>query len=161
MPLDPFPQGHPFLHRCEHRVIYRDTDLAGHVYYGNYLTYFEVGRGAYLRSLGASYRDWEKRGYIIVVRAATVEYFKPAYYDDLLIIETRLTKLTPVQLAFAYRILREPEGGLNADGTNWDVLTTGTTRHPLLRTDRTVSRDGLKLMGELGVKPEDIPAELL
>lgn len=139
----------PVVHRCDYRVIYRDTDKAGHVYYGNYLALFEIGRTSLLRGLGGSYRSWEERGYLLPVRDCTAEYHRPARYDDVLIIETTLIGFSPVRMAFSYRILR-------LEGVKEVLLTTGTTSHAFLRADGRVSRDGLKLLGELGLRPDDI-----
>ena len=42
---------------------YQETDKMGVIYHGNYATWFEVARTDYIRKLGFSYADMEKRRY--------------------------------------------------------------------------------------------------
>jgi acyl-CoA thioester hydrolase len=98
------------------RVRYGDTDQMGFVYYGNYLRWFEVGRKEMLRELGMSYREVEAAGIRLPVLEARCRYLKPARYDDRVVIETVLAGLGRASLRFAYRVLREPDGELLAQG---------------------------------------------
>lgn len=100
-----------------YRVIYGDTDQMGVVYYGNYLRYFEAGRNEFLRKKGARYRDLEKELAIhLPVVEATVRYRHPARYDDLIRIETEITEVRRASLRFAYRIVRDEDERLLAEG---------------------------------------------
>ena len=54
------------------------------VYYGNYLTYFEVGRVEFLRQQGLAMSDVDQRIHLPVVEAL-VRFRKPARLDDLLV----------------------------------------------------------------------------
>lgn len=100
-----------------YRVIYGDTDQMGVVYYGNYLRYFEAGRNEFLRAKGARYRDLERELKIhLPVVEASVRYRQSARYDDLLRIETEVTEVRRASLRFAYRILREEDQRLLAEG---------------------------------------------
>ena len=54
------------------------------VYYGNYLTYFEVGRVEFLRQQGLAMSDVDQRIHLPVVEAL-VRFRKPARLDDLLL----------------------------------------------------------------------------
>lgn len=144
-----------------YRVIYRDTDLAGHMYYGNYLALFEIGRTSLLRAMGGSYREWEERGYFLPVRRCEAEYHAPSFYDDELAITTRLHDLTPVRVEFRYRITRQdgPAGQAEAEAPAEraaapTLICSGSSLHPLLRKDRRIARDLLRLMGELDITPE-------
>lgn len=100
------------------RVIYGDTDQMGVVYYGNYLRFFEVGRTELLRQKGLRYRDVEERyGILLPVVDAQVRYRHPARYDDLLLIETEVAALGKASIRFAYRILRNEDAKLLAEGS--------------------------------------------
>ena len=91
----------------ETRVIYRDTDAGGVVYYGNYLAWTEAGRTEYLRELGFSLRDLrEKNGVLFAVRKVAIDYLLPALYDDLLRIETTLKEITNATFVFNQEIYR-------------------------------------------------------
>ncbi|HET9853636.1 MAG TPA: YbgC/FadM family acyl-CoA thioesterase, partial [Methylomirabilota bacterium] len=63
------------------RVRYKDTDTMSVVYYGNYLTYFEVGRVEFLRQHGFPMSAVDRKVHLPVVEA-TVRYVKPARLDD-------------------------------------------------------------------------------
>jgi acyl-CoA thioester hydrolase len=81
----------------------------GYVYYGNYATYFEVGRVELLRSLGVSYRKLEEKGVLLPVVNLNVDYKKPAFYDDNLTLETVLTDMPGVKIVFDYTLKRGVE----------------------------------------------------
>ena len=91
------------------RVRYSETDRMGYVYYGNYASYFEVARVEALRDLGMPYLRMEDEGYLLPVLDYKVRYFKPAYYDDLLIIKTKIVQLPAVKLTITYEIFGEDE----------------------------------------------------
>jgi len=94
--------------KTPYRVIYGDTDCGGVVYYANYLRLFEIGRTELIRSLGLPYRRIEEEFQIILpVVEVYARYKSPALYDDLLLIETRLTEVKPLRLRFDYRITKE------------------------------------------------------
>jgi acyl-CoA thioester hydrolase len=75
-----------------------------------YLSYFEAGRVEYLRRRGIDYTSWAAHGAHLPVVEALVRHRKTARFDDLLVIETRLTELTRVKVRFGYRVLREQLG---------------------------------------------------
>jgi acyl-CoA thioester hydrolase len=92
-----------------HRVTYAETDKMGFVYYGNYLTYFEIGRTELIRSLGRPYSELEDEGYYLPVIEASCKYLKSARYDDLLTIRTLVSECKGVRLGFTYEVLRDDE----------------------------------------------------
>ena len=85
--------------RTQVRVIYGDTDAMGFAYYGNYLKWFEIGRSEWFRKTGTTYRELEKSGLYLPVVEAHCSYLKPAFYDDLLTIETSFKFAGPARLA--------------------------------------------------------------
>jgi acyl-CoA thioester hydrolase len=96
--------------QTEIRVIYGDTDQMGVVYYGNYLRYFEAARNEWLRAKGACWRDLEAaHGIYLPVAEVKVSYKRPARYDDVIVVETRLGDLGLVSLRFDYRVVRGNE----------------------------------------------------
>jgi acyl-CoA thioester hydrolase len=75
------------------RVYYEDTDSGGVVYYANYLRFAERARTEWLREKGYKQADlWDKQGIGFVVRKCNIEYFKPAFLDDILQIETSVVE---------------------------------------------------------------------
>ncbi len=132
------------VHRSRCRVLYGDTDAAGVVYNANYLRYFEIGRTEMMRDWVCSYRDIEKLGILLPVTECFSRFKAPAFYDDLLTIETAIDTLKKVSCRFHYRITRDdPELGLPK------LLVKGYTIHA------AVNREG-----RLVQLPEEISAKL-
>lgn len=105
------------------RVRYQETDQMGVVHHSNYFVWFEVGRTAFIRELGMSYRDLEAKGIILPVIEANCQYKSPAHYDDVVQIETTVTELSPVKIRFGYKIIRESDKKLLATGFTLHVWT--------------------------------------
>ncbi|MCL4113562.1 UNVERIFIED_CONTAM: hypothetical protein GTU68_011214 [Idotea baltica] len=78
-----------------------------YVYYGNYAQYLEMGRVAWLRDLGVSYRTMEENGVMLPVVSMQINFKKPALYDDLLTVQTSLIKEPFVKIEFDYKIFNE------------------------------------------------------
>ena len=88
------------------RVRYAETDQMGFVYYGNYFTWFEVGRVELCRQLGFAYKQMEiEDDSFIVVAEASCRYKRPARFDDLLTIRTRVMEAQRRTIRFGYEIL--------------------------------------------------------
>jgi acyl-CoA thioester hydrolase len=104
-------------HCYVHRVRYRECDPMGVVYHTHYLDYFEAARTEALREMGLAYRDLEAQGVIMPVIDLSVQYKRPAYYDDLLEIRTMIAEIPRMRLAIQYEVSRRQEV---------DVLVTGT-----------------------------------
>src|ERR1700680_2687063 len=105
------------------RVRYKDTDQMGVVYYGNYFTFFEVGRVEYMRERGIAYKQMEREDdSYIVVAEANCRYLRAARYDDLLRIRTRVSEARRRTIRFAYEILNSDTGELLATGETVHVI---------------------------------------
>ncbi|MCD1116877.1 acyl-CoA thioesterase [Chryseobacterium turcicum] len=89
------------------RVRYAETDPMKYVYYGNYATYFELGRVELFRSIGVSYDEIEKQGIWLPVSDYKIKYLKPALYDQKLEIHTIMKKIPGVRIEFEYEIYNE------------------------------------------------------
>ena len=113
---------------CQVRVRYQETDQMKVVYHANYLTWFEMGRTELIRHLGFPYSEVEKRGLYLPVVDVRITYKKPAYYDDIVTIYTRINELSAVRIGFAYEIYREAN---NKD----DLLVTGFSNHVWVNRD--------------------------
>ena len=94
------------IHLWPLRVYYEDVDLAGIVYYANYLKYLERGRSEMVREAGISQRDMKAAGLVFAVRRVEADYLKPANYDDELVVETRLDALKGASFDMPQRVLR-------------------------------------------------------
>lgn len=91
-----------FEHQTKIRTRYSEVDRMGYVYYGNYATYFEVGRVEAMRALGISYAELEAQGIMMPVIRYEIDYKKPAFYDEELTITTRIRKAPRSRIQFEY-----------------------------------------------------------
>ncbi len=101
-------------HQIQVRVRYSETDQMSVVYHGNYVPYFEMGRVEWLRNKGISYKSLEESGIALPIVSMTINYKKPARYDDLLTVTTKFKAQTSVKVEFDCEIHNE----------NGDLLTT-------------------------------------
>ncbi|TCP62247.1 acyl-CoA thioester hydrolase [Rhodovulum bhavnagarense] len=91
----------------ELRVYYEDTDLAGIVYYANYLKFIERARSEWVRGLGVDQiRLKAQEGIVFAVRRVEADYLGPAKFDDLLRVVTQVEAVTPARLILWQEVLR-------------------------------------------------------
>ena len=122
-------------HETEIRIRYKDTDRMGVVYYGNYLTFFEVGRAELMRHLDFPYAEVEADGYILVVTEAKAKYYANVGYDSLVTVKTRIAKVRHASVRFEYEVVDEAG----------KLLVSGHTAHACLNKE---------------LKPARMPSEL-
>lgn len=95
-------------HRLAVRVYYEDTDLAGIVYYANYLKFIERGRTEWLRQLGLDQRAIKHdTGHVFAVRRVEAEYLRPAEFDDLLEVTTEIFAATAARMVLDQVVYRD------------------------------------------------------
>lgn len=116
------------------RVRYAETDQMGVVYHGNYAVFFEMGRVEWLRNMGVSYKSMEENGIMLPVVSLTMNYKKPARYDDLLTVKTIFKSQTSVKIEFDYEIYNE-QGELLTTGYSMLVFVNMKTGRPTLPPD--------------------------
>lgn len=98
------------------RVRYGETDQMGVVYHGNYALYLEMGRIEWLRKRGVFYKIMEENGIMLPVISMTLNYKRPAHYDDLINVKTQLKNRPSAKIEFEYEITNE----------KGEILTTAT-----------------------------------
>jgi acyl-CoA thioester hydrolase len=94
----------------ELRVRYGETDQMGVVYHAHYLSWCDVARTEYIRTLGASYAELERDGLLLAVTEVTVRYHASARYDDDIRIEVWPEAVQSRAVTFGYRVLRAADG---------------------------------------------------
>jgi acyl-CoA thioester hydrolase len=102
------------------RVRYAETDAMGIVYHTNYIVWFEVGRGEYLRQKGGRYRELEDEGLFLPVMEVDARYVAAARYDDEVVVRTSVESLRSRTITMYYEVLMKDTGQL---------LVTGHTKH--------------------------------
>ena len=98
------------------KVRYCETDQMGLVHHGSYVNYFEEARISWISNLGFSYSEMEKSGIILPVSKLNINYLRPAYFENDLVVNVELAELPTSRLIFNYTITNKGE-----------VVVTGTT----------------------------------
>jgi len=97
-------------HKFPIRVYYEDTDLAGIVYYANYMKFIERGRSEWVRELGVDQAAMKRDdGVVFAVRRVEADYHAPAKYDDELIVTTAVETLTGARLVVRQTVERDDD----------------------------------------------------
>ena len=117
------------MHQFSLRVYYEDTDLAGIVYYANYLKYIERARSEWVRGLGVDQVALKaEHGIVFAVRRVEADYLKPAKFDDDLIVTTRLETETGARIHLEQEVIRAGERLFTAHVT---LVCLGETGAPV------------------------------
>ncbi len=115
---------HHAVNETRLRVRYAETDQMGVVYHSNHLIWFEVGRVELMRQMGFSYRDMEREdGRFIAVAEVTCRYRAPVFYDEEIIVRTRLKTVRESVVIFSYELTRAHDGALLAEGATTHIVT--------------------------------------
>lgn len=94
-------------HELAVRVWYEDTDLAGIVYYANYLKYIERGRSDLVARAGVDQGALARDGGLVfAVREVHARYLAPARLGDDLTVRTTVYEPGPVRMVFDQAVWR-------------------------------------------------------
>lgn len=97
-------------HRLPVRVYYEDTDLAGIVYYANYLKFIERGRSEWVRAMGVDQVALRaSHGIVFAVRRVEADYLRPGKFADDLTVTTRLREMGGARIVVEQEVLRGAE----------------------------------------------------
>ncbi|WP_371169869.1 tol-pal system-associated acyl-CoA thioesterase [Aliiroseovarius sp. 2305UL8-7] len=94
------------MHRFPIRVYYEDTDMAGIVYYANYLRYIERARSDWVREIGVDQNAMREDGLVFAVRRVEADYLSSAQFDDELQVETSVQQITGARLVMEQVVKR-------------------------------------------------------
>lgn len=115
------------FHDTSIRVRYAETDQMGVVYHSNFYIWFEIGRVELFRNLGFAYKDMEQKDdCFIVVAESKCRHARPARYDEILRIRTRISEARTRTIRFEYEVVN--------DATK-ESLATGETFHVICGKD--------------------------
>lgn len=112
-------------HRFAIRVFYEDTDMAGIVYYANYLRYIERARSDWVRQIGIDQLAMKEQGVVFAVRRVEADYIAPAQFDDVLDVRTVLTQRSAARMVMRQRIWRGESLIFAADVTIVCIAASG------------------------------------
>jgi acyl-CoA thioester hydrolase len=122
----------PTPHTFSLRVYYEDTDLAGIVYYANYLKFIERARSEWVRGLGIDQALLRaEHGLVFAVRRVEADYLRPALFDNVLTVQTTLSEHSGARLVLDQTVLRGGQTLFTARVTLVCLTAAGTaTRFP-------------------------------
>ncbi|MSU88413.1 YbgC/FadM family acyl-CoA thioesterase [Rhodobacteraceae bacterium 2CG4] len=92
------------MHVSEYRIYYEDTDMAGIVYYANYLKYLERARSDLVREAGIDQLRMRAHGLVFAVARVEVTFRAPARFGELVQVRTRLGRIGGATLALPQQI---------------------------------------------------------
>jgi acyl-CoA thioester hydrolase len=127
------------------RVRYAETDAMGIVYHTNYIVWFEVGRGEFMRQRGGDYREFEQQGLYLPVTEVDARFLSPARYDDLVVVKTSVAQVRSRSVTMYYEVLMQETGQL---------LVTGHTKHFCTDQEGRVRRFPRDLIEAFSSRPE-------
>ena len=96
-------------HHFPIRIYYEDTDLAGIVYYANYLKFTERARSEWVRDLGIDQVAMKANGLVFAVRRVEADYLAPARFDDQITVITKLDDLGGARIVLTQDVMRDTD----------------------------------------------------
>lgn len=111
-------------HETTLTVRYAETDQMGIVHHANYLVWLELGRTEFCKAKGFSYREMETdHGALMVVAEVYCRYKSPAFYDDVIIIRTKIEEVRSRTLRFLYEVFRPSDNALLMEAETMHIMT--------------------------------------
>lgn len=111
------------------RVEYHHTDQMGVVHHSNYVKFFEAARTEWLRAIGLTYAEMERRGVMMPIVEVNVKYKHPALYDELITVRAIVDEMPMARMTFRYEITGE-DGREVATGSTTLGFIDRETRRP-------------------------------
>ncbi|MFQ5435139.1 MAG: acyl-CoA thioesterase [Anaerolineae bacterium] len=112
------------------QVRYADTDAQGHVFFGNYLTYFDEASGGYFRAIGFPWQKLAEMGLDIFYVSANCQYKGSATFEDVLHVHARMAAIGNTSYTIACAIYKQGSDQLLAEGEITAVVVNPQTRQP-------------------------------
>lgn len=122
------------------RVRYQETDKMGIVHHSVYYIWFEAGRTEWMRERGLTYRECEAKGWLLPLVECGAKFLSPAYYDDLIEVETELIPDEGAGFYFTYRVINLETKKL---------LATGFTKHVCIDQNHRINKTATKYLKNL------------
>jgi acyl-CoA thioester hydrolase len=125
----------PFKFSTTFKVRFVETDLQGHVFFGNYLVYFDEALTEYLNLLGFKYADNKAKGYDWVYAESRVQYKGAAIFEDVLMTHVRIARIGNSSVSAEFQIFKDGTDELIATGELAFVVIDDATRKPMRMPD--------------------------
>lgn len=112
-------------------VRYAETDKMGIVHHSVYPIWFEIGRTDFIKAAGMPYSVMEEQGVMTPLTELHCKYMLPARYEEELLIETGVGKITAARIVFNYHVLREKDRAMLAQGSTVHGFVSAQTFQPV------------------------------
>lgn len=117
-----------YINETTIKVRYVETDQMGVVHHSNYYAWFEVGRGEYILQSGLSYSEIENQDVMLPLVESSCKYIEGAKYEDIIIIQTWISEITPVKVIFNYAVVRNRDNKIIAKGSTTHAFVNKSFR---------------------------------
>ncbi|MBN1429976.1 MAG: acyl-CoA thioesterase [Anaerolineae bacterium] len=124
-------ENHPYRFYHPIRVRYVEVDSQQHVYFGHYLTYFDVALIEYMNTIGFDYQDMMASGIDMFYVASECQHKGRACFNDLLHIHARIGAIGNSSFTFEFAITKQPDNELVATGKITAVAVDIQTKKPV------------------------------
>ncbi len=108
---------------------YAETDMMGIIHHSVYPVWFEAARTEFIKMSGTSYSELEKKGIMLPLTGLECRYIKPVHYEDVVTIETYLSKMSFAKIHFSYRVMLN--GELMAEGKTFHGFVSSKDFKPV------------------------------
>ena len=110
------------------RVRYKDTDQMGIMHHSNYVVLYEQARTEWLREMGLTYAEIERRGVMSPIIEVHSRYHYPAFYDEVLTVKVSIDEMPTARLIVASEVYNEAGKLINTGSVTLGFMTSATRR---------------------------------
>ena len=116
---------------CPVQVRYVETDQQGHVFFGHYLTYFDLALTEYLKAIDYSYDRFLEAGVDFYYVETLCQYHDRAFFDEILHVHARVGKVGNSSFTFEFGIFEPVSQRFIASGHIVAVAVDPKTSKPI------------------------------
>ena len=110
------------------RVRYKDTDQMGIMHHSNYIVMYEMARTEWLRDMGLTYAEIERRGVMSPIIEVHSRYHYPAFYDEVLTVKVSIDEMPTARLIVASEVYNEAGKLINTGSVTLGFMHSATRR---------------------------------
>ena len=117
------------ISNLEIKARYAETDMMGIIHHSVYPVWYEAARTEFIKMAGMTYTELEKGGIMLPLSELNCKYFRPIKYEDVVTVQTRLSKLSFAKIEFSYRVMLD--GQIMASGSSLHGFVDAKTFRPV------------------------------
>ena len=115
-------------HETKIRVRYKDTDQMGIMHHSNYIVMYEVARTDWLREMGLTYAENERRGIMSPIIEVQSRYLYPAFYDEELTVKVFINEMPTARFIVHSEVYNEAGKLINTGCVTLGFMHADTRR---------------------------------